>query len=84
MMYLVYIRIPTNKVAVVKHMKAQRIIHFSREFGLTKSGIKPGGGGMLGVFARALASAILSVMRYLPNSRGIDGKVEESQRESLD
>ena len=69
MMYLVYIRIPTNKVVVVKHMTAHKMIHFSREYGSTKSGIKPGGGRMLGVFARTLAFAILYAMICLVNSK---------------
>jgi hypothetical protein len=83
MMLLVYIRIPTNKVAVTKHMTAHKTIHFSREYGLTKLGINPGGGRILGIFARAFASAMLTATRKIPKTNGIRGKSERRQRRAL-
>ena len=62
---LLYMRIPTNKVAMIKQMAAQKTIQCSREDGSMKLGFMPGGGCMLGIFARAFASAMLPATREL-------------------
>ena len=66
MMYLVYMRIATSKLAVTKHMMMHRMIDLSSEDELTKLDIKPGGGFMLGIFARAFASAMLACCEEVP------------------
>jgi hypothetical protein len=76
MMHLVYMRIPTNMVAAIKDIAAHKTTHFSREYGSSKSGSKPGGGFMLGIFAMGLGWAILLETRDFPNTSRIKGEVE--------